>query len=39
MVRARMADLGIGTLLHYPMAAHQMPAYQDLTLTLSDTGN
>ena len=31
-VRARMADLGIGTLLHYPMAAHQMPAYQDLTL-------
>ena len=27
-VRARLAELGVGTLLHYPMAAHQMPAYR-----------
>ena len=27
-VRARLADLGVGTLLHYPQAAHQMPAYE-----------
>ena len=27
-VRTRLAELGVGTLLHYPMAAHQMPAYR-----------
>ena len=27
-VRNRLSDFGVGTLLHYPMAAHQMPAYQ-----------
>jgi dTDP-4-amino-4,6-dideoxygalactose transaminase len=27
-VRARLAELGVGTLLHYPQAAHQMPAYR-----------
>ena len=27
-VRTRLSDLGVGTLLHYPKAAHQMPAYQ-----------
>lgn len=27
-VRARLAELGVGTLLHYPQAAHQMPAYK-----------
>jgi len=27
-VRTRLDELGIGTLLHYPMAAHQMPAYR-----------
>ena len=27
-VRARLAELGVGTLLHYPQAAHQMPAYE-----------
>ena len=28
IVREDLAKLGIGTLLHYPMAAHQMPAYR-----------
>ena len=32
MVRTRLADLGVGTLLHYPMAAHQMPAYQGVAM-------
>ena len=27
-VRATLAEQGVGTLLHYPMAAHQMPAYR-----------
>jgi len=27
LLRARLSDLGIGTLIHYPQAAHQMPAY------------
>jgi dTDP-4-amino-4,6-dideoxygalactose transaminase len=27
-VRAQLAAQGIGTLLHYPQAAHQMPAYR-----------
>jgi dTDP-4-amino-4,6-dideoxygalactose transaminase len=27
LVRTRLSDLGIGTLIHYPQAAHQMPAY------------
>ena len=27
-VRTRLNELGVGTLLHYPMAAHQMPAYK-----------
>jgi len=27
-VRARLAELGVGTLVHYPKAAHQMPAYR-----------
>jgi len=27
-VRARISELGVGTLLHYPQAAHQMPAYR-----------
>ena len=31
-VRTRLADLGVGTLLHYPLAAHQMPAYQDVAM-------
>ena len=31
-VRTRLADLGVGTLLHYPMAAHQMPAYQGVAM-------
>ena len=26
-VRSRLAELGVGTLVHYPLAAHQMPAY------------
>ena len=25
-------DLGVGTLVHYPMAAHQMPAYQGVAV-------
>ena len=28
LVRTRLYELGVGTLLHYPMAAHQMPAYK-----------
>lgn len=28
VVRTRLAELGVGTLLHYPQAAHQMPAYR-----------
>ena len=31
-VRTRLAELGVGTLLHYPMAAHQMPAYRAVTV-------
>ena len=31
-VRARLADLGVGTLLHYPQAAHQMPAYRGVEI-------
>ena len=31
-VRTRLADLGVGTLVHYPMAAHQMPAYQGVAV-------
>ena len=31
-VRSRLSELGVGTLLHYPMAAHQMPAYQDVAM-------
>lgn len=27
-VRSRLAEQGVGTLLHYPQAAHQMPAYR-----------
>ena len=27
LIRAQLSDLGVGTLLHYPKAAHQMPAY------------
>jgi dTDP-4-amino-4,6-dideoxygalactose transaminase len=27
-VRTRLAELGVGTLLHYPQSAHQMPAYR-----------
>ena len=27
-VRSRLAQQGVSTLLHYPMAAHQMPAYR-----------
>ncbi len=31
-VRVRLAELGVGTLLHYPMAAHQMPAYRSVAV-------
>ena len=31
-IRKRLVELGVGTLLHYPMAAHQMPAYRNLPL-------
>ena len=31
-VRTRLADLGVGTLLHYPQAAHQMPAYRGVEI-------
>jgi dTDP-4-amino-4,6-dideoxygalactose transaminase len=31
-VRTRLAELGVGTLLHYPMAAHQMPAYRGVAV-------
>ena len=28
-IREQLTQLGIGTLIHYPQAAHQMPAYRD----------
>lgn len=28
-VRAQLTERGLGTLVHYPKAAHQMPAYRD----------
>lgn len=28
-IRTQLKDLGVGTLLHYPQAAHQMPAYRN----------
>jgi dTDP-4-amino-4,6-dideoxygalactose transaminase len=28
-IRSQLIELGVGTLLHYPQAAHQMPAYRD----------
>ncbi|AII42077.1 hypothetical protein KR100_01475 [Synechococcus sp. KORDI-100] len=28
-VRTQLKDLGIGTMVHYPQAAHQMPAYRN----------
>lgn len=31
-VRSRLSELGVGTLLHYPMAAHQMPAYRGIAV-------
>ena len=31
-VRTRLAELGVGTLLHYPMSAHQMPAYRGVAV-------
>ena len=31
-VRFRLSELGVATLLHYPMAAHQMPAYQGVAI-------
>ena len=27
-IREQLSQLGIGTLIHYPQAAHQMPAYR-----------
>lgn len=35
-IRSQLADLGVGTLLHYPLAAHQMPAYFDKSWVCSD---
>ena len=29
-VRARLADAGVGTAVHYPLALTQQPAYSDL---------
>jgi dTDP-4-amino-4,6-dideoxygalactose transaminase len=37
-VRAQLAAQGIGTLLHYPQAAHQMPAYQGVSLDPAGLG-
>ncbi|NRQ31683.1 DegT/DnrJ/EryC1/StrS family aminotransferase [Nonomuraea sp. NN258] len=31
-VQARLGELGIGTLIHYPVAAHRSPCYADLGL-------
>jgi dTDP-4-amino-4,6-dideoxygalactose transaminase len=31
MLRTRLADAGIGTLVHYPVPVHLQPAYADLT--------
>lgn len=31
MLRTRLADAGIGTLVHYPVPVHLQPAYVDLT--------
>ena len=31
-IRKRLSELGIGTLIHYPQSAHQMPAYQGETI-------
>ena len=31
-VRTRLSELGVGTLLHYPMSAHQMPAYRSVAV-------
>lgn len=32
-LQARLAEQGIGTLIHYPIAAHRQPAYAELKVT------
>ena len=35
-VRDKLAEHGVGTLLHYPQAAHQMPAYKAQSWVMID---
>ena len=35
-VREKLAEQGVGTLLHYPQAAHQMPAYKGQSWVMID---